>query len=653
MAGRQSRVAGVVAGCAVLVGIAAGPASAQMALSQPDGDRATVEGSAPQWAKPEAKVGTVDDGEQRRVTLALELRDPRGAHRLAQEVSNPESPQYRHHLSSEEFTRRFAATDQTVARVTDWLRSQGLHVDGVSPNKHFVEVTGDVGRLRSAFEVDLGRYRVTTRDGRTHVLAAPDRQVSLPRGLRGAVTAVLGLDDAAKTVTTQQLALRAPDGSRPRPGNELSTAATTDACATYWGEHNNTTAPQKHPAGRQSNWLCGYLAPQMRAIYGLTDADTGAGQTVAIVGAYNLPTIEADTNEAARRFGAPTLSPGQYSAVLPPTFTDHDQCGPDAWHGEQALDVQSVHEIAPAASIVYYGAQSCFDLNIALNTAVTENRASIISNSWLYPGESLVPAAERQQMGAIAIQAAIQGQAIVFCSGDQGDNSAVQGQPEATWPASHPWVTAVGGTTVALGGDNKVAFSTGWQSSGFTQSGNSWVAQNDRDGRFAGGAGGGASMYFAAPGYQQGLVPNSVSGGKRVMPDISALADPYTGIAIGYTVDGAFHESISGGTSLAAPLIAGLVADAQQRQGVQRFGFLNDALYALADRPQVADVEPVAAGLWTPFMVGFVDVDVPGELGSYLIDFDTKPQTLQTGAGWDPVTGIGTPAAGFTTALGS
>lgn len=644
----------------MLVGVMGGPASAQIALSQPDGDQATVEGSAPEWAKPEARVGSVDDREQRRVKVALALRDPHGAERLAEAVSDPDSPQYRRYLSGEEFTRRYAASDDTVARVTEWLRSQGLRVDGVSANRHFVEVTGDVGRIENAFRVNLGKFRISTPDGRIHVLAAPEQSISLPRTLRGAVSAVLGLDDAAKTVTTQQIALRAPNGSRPRdtatgratPGDGVSAAADTDACATYWGEHNNTGAPQKHAAGQQSNWLCGYLAPQMRAIYGLTGSDTGAGQTVAVVGAYNLPTIESDTNEAARRFGAPALAPGQYSAVLPSNFTDHDQCGPDAWYGEQALDVQSIHQIAPAAKIVYYGAQSCFDLNAALNTAVSENRASVISNSWLMPGESLASAAERRQMGAIAVQAAIQGQTILFCSGDQGDNSAIQGRPEASWPASHPWVTAVGGTTVALDADNKVTFATGWQSSGYTQSGNTWVAQNDRDGRFAGGAGGGASIYFPAPGYQQGVVPTSVSGGKRVMPDISALADPYTGIAIGYTVDGVFHESISGGTSLAAPLIAGLVADAQQRQGVQRFGFLNDALYDMVGDPQVADVKPVAAALWTPGMVGFADVEVPSGLGSYLIDFDTKPQTLQSGAGWDPVTGIGTPTAGFTTALG-
>jgi subtilase family serine protease len=650
------RVTGAVFGCAVLAVIAVSPASAQMALSQPVGERVAVEGSAPVWATPQAKVGEVGDSERRRVQVALALRDPRGAQRLAEAVSDPDSPQYRQFLGNDEFTERFAASTDTVDRVASWLRSQGLTVQGVSANRAFVEVIGEVGRLRGAFGVTLAKFRMTLRDGRSVTLTAPEQSISVPRGLRGAVAAVLGLDDAAKTITTQQVSRVAPDGTSPRSTvlSGASAAAENEWCALSWGETNNLTVPQKHPAGRQSNFLCGYDTPQMRAIYGLGGGDTGAGQTVAIVGAYNLATIESDTNRAASQFGSPALTPGQYSAVLPPGYDNQDQCSPDAWASEQALDVQAIHTMAPAAKIVYYGASSCFDLYNSLNEAVTENKASIISNSWLYPGERLVPAAERKQMGRIAIQAAIQGQSIVFCSGDSGDNSGVQGQAEATFPASHPWVTSVGGTSVALDGDNNVVFSTGWANSGYTRNGGSWVEQQDADGRFAGGAGGGVSMYYNAPAYQQGVVPGAVSGGKRAMPDISALADSFTGMAIGYTNShGQFVQMSSGGTSLAAPLIAALVADAGQAQDVARFGFLNDALYSLIGSAQIADVTPVAAGIWSPFMHSFGGVSVPDGVGSYLLDVDSRPQSLQSAQGWDALTGIGTPTAGFVTALGT
>ncbi len=648
MALRPSRVAGVVTGCAVLAGIAIPAATAQPFASGAGGDRVAVDGSAPSWASPGARVGAVPAGQQRHVQIALALKDPRGAEALAKSVSTPGSAQYKKFLSGKDFTDKFAATQQTVDQVSQWLRSTGLTVDGVSSNRHFIEVTGNVGQLQAAFGVSLATFHHRTPDGRALTLAAPESAVSVPRAIRGAVTAVLGLDDSAKTVTTAQVTRRVPDGavSAPTP----AAAGDPNACARYWGEANNTAVPQKYPAGMQSNTLCGYTAPQMRAIYGLNPANTGAGTSVAIVGAYNSPTIVGDANRAAQQFGGTPLAAGQYTAVLPPSYEDQDECAPDSWAGEQALDVQSIHEIAPAAKLTYYGAKSCKDLFTALNKAVSDNKTSVVSSSWLFPGESSVPQATREQMGAIGIQAAIQGQSLVFCSGDSGDNSAVNGRPEATFPASHPWVTAVGGTSVALDGANKVKFSTGWENSGNTLTGSTWTPQQDKDGRFAGGAGGGTSMLYDAPDYQSGVVPGSVSRGKRAIPDISALADSFTGIAIGMSGPQGYFNYSSGGTSLAAPVIAGLVANASQAQTVERFGFLNGALYA--QKAGIADVTPVKAGVWTPNMATFGYVTVPTARGNYLIDFDSAPQSLKSGQGWDVVTGVGTPVSGFVTSLG-
>jgi len=646
MALRPSRVAGVVAGCAALALIAAPVASAQIWRTS-QGDRVAVEGSAPTWATTQAKVGRVDHSERRTVQVALALRDPVGAEALAKAVSTPGSPRHGRFLSAGEFTDRFAPTKSTVDRVAAWLRSQGLTVGAVSENRHFVEASGQVGQLEAAFGTTLSTYRHVTKNG-TFTLAAPESPISVPRAVRGAVEAVVGLDDSAKTITPQQMAMRVPDGSRP--ASRVGAAGGPEDCALYWGDAVNTNVPQKYGNGAQSNALCGYTSPQLRAIYGLADANTGAGSSVGIVGAYNLDSIVADTNQAAQRFGAPPLAEGQYSAVLPGSYDNQDKCAPESWYSEQALDVQSAHEIAPAANLTYYAAQSCFDLYNALNRAVSANRTSIVSNSWLYPGESTVPAATRKQMNAIAIQAAVQGQTLLFCSGDSGDNSGPQGKPEATFPASHPWVTAVGGTSVALDGNNSLLWHTGWQSAGNNQNGGQWVPQQDSDGPFAGGAGGGVSSLFARPDYQKGVVPDAVSGGKRTIPDISALADSYTGLAIGLTTPGGWQEFSQGGTSLATPLIAGLVADAAQAQGRTRFGFLNTALYKQTSG--LLDVRPVQAGVWTPYMAGFGYVDVPHDLGSYLVDFDTRPQSLQSGPGWDVVTGVGTPTAGFVTSLG-
>ena len=82
-----------------------------------------------------------------------------------------------------------------------------------------------------------------------------------------------------------------------------------------------------------------------------------------------------------------------------------------------------------------------------------------------------------------------------------------------------------------------------------------------------------------------------------------------------------------------------------------RGGLLTPALYRLRGSAAITDVVPQKAGVWTPSMHVFGGVTVPTAAGSYLIDFDARPQNLQSGTGWDPVTGLGTPAAGFIAAL--
>lgn len=636
------RLVRAVVTAAAAAGLVA-PAAAAQVMPWDPGQRLTVEGTVPAWATPQARVGDVDDGQQRHVQVALALRDPRGAEEVARAVSTPGSPRYQQFLTGQEFLDRFGPTEHTVKQVAAWLREEGLTVNGMAGNRRFVEATGSVDQLQRAFGVRLGAFRHVS-EGVARTLTAPESPVSVPEGLRPGVSAVLGLDDSEQLIRPQQATLQ------PR----VQPAAPGENCAEYWGQTNNGDVPQKYGDGSQSTVLCGYTGPQTRAAYGLAPTATGAGSTVGIVGAYNLESVQADTNRAALRFGTVPLAPGQYNAVLPDSFSDQDQCAPESWASEQALDVQAVHAIAPAAGITYYGAKSCLHLFDALNQAVIDNTASVITNSWLVPGESSVPPATRDQLGAIAVQAAVQGQSVLFSSGDSGDNSAVGGRPEASFPASSPWVTAVGGTTVALDAANRVRFATGWENAGNTQQGTQWVPHSDQDGPMAGGAGGGVSTVYDAPEYQHGRVPDGVAGGKRAIPDIGLMADAYTGMAVGATLEsaGGYVEYSGGGTSLASPLLAGLVANAAQAQDRDRFGFLNGALYSLSGSPAIADVTPVQAGMWTPSMVSYGHVTVPQEPGSYLVDVDARPQSLQSGPGWDPVTGIGSPTGRFLTDLG-
>jgi subtilase family serine protease len=658
----------MLVGCAAVIVSIASPGAATP-RSQAEA-RITIAGNVPAWARPAAMVADANRGEQREIRVALGLRNQQQAEQLAGQIATAGSPRYRRPLSSVEFLDRFAPTGRMVDQVSAWLRGQGLQVVDVAENRHFVTARGPVERLEVAFGTRLGSFRVSGR-----VLTAPQSAVSVPTSVCHCITAVLGLDDqehtanSASTVRplapTGQPGGPAPDGrkwSTPagapsaerRPTRPAAAAATPgEFCSRFWGEFN-ARVPQKYSDGQQGNLICGYTPTQLRGIYGLSAAQTGANQVVALTGNFNSPSAAADADRWARQVGAAPLAGGQYETVLPAGGGDPNlPCDREPWISEQAMDIEAVHSIAPAARIIWYSAEGCSALP-ALNTAVAQNRASIISSSWnLTAGENGLTPAFRDQLEAITIQAAIQGQALLFSSGDLGDNSRGSGQVNPMYPSTNPWVTAVGGTTVGVDSAGRVAFQAGWADSGNTLTNGAWVPQSDADGPFAGGASGGVSTLYDAPDYQTGVVPVAIARGKRAFPDIAALADGYTGMLIGYTSTAqGWVLGGGGGTSLASPVLAGLVANAQQAHGSTRFGFLNPALYALG-RSAVTDVTPQRIGIWTPGMGAPGGVTVPTEPGNYLLDVDSKPQTLKTAPGWDPVTGLGTPTAGFVTALGS
>jgi subtilase family serine protease len=634
---------GAVAGATLLATIAALPAFAQASPTPPNAARATIAGSVPIWAQASARAGAVDPAQQRKVEVALAPRDLAGAEKLASEVATPGSPRFRHPLSAAQYEAQFGPSQQTVTQVSAWLASQGLTVTGISGNRELIDATGTVGALQTAFGTHLSAYR-TDIHGKHRTLDAPDSPISVPAtyhgtSLAGAVQAVLGLDDSDQTITTDQATVAVP----------AATAADGTGCSRYWDQNNNTAVPQKYASGQQSNVLCGYLTPQMRSMYGLGTGATGSGTTVAVVGAYNEASIVADTNHAASDFGNVALASGQYTAYLPSAFNSNPSCDVESWNAEQALDVQSIHTIAPAAKIDYYAATDCTTLVAAFTQAVSADQASVITDSWGYTGEANVPASDRSAFESAAVQAAAQGQSVMFSTGDNGDNSTTTGSVSANFPATDPWVTAVGGATIGLNSSNKAAVETGWEDEGEGQSGSGWAELPAAQGGFAGGSGGGTSSLYATPTYQSKLSP-AQTGGHRAIPDIAGSADPYTGFAIGYTsiaANGYVDESY-GGTSEAAPLTAGLVADAGQVVGNGGWlGLINPALYQFGANA-ITDVQAQQAGVWTPYYPKGA-----GPTGSYLIDFGANQQSLRAGAGWDDETGVGVPNSGFISALAS
>jgi subtilase family serine protease len=276
-----------------------------------------------------------------------------------------------------------------------------------------------------------------------------------------------------------------------------------------------------------------------------------------------------------------------------------------------------------------------------------------VTNSYGFGGVAL-PAGFIKPFNDIFIQAAAEGIGVYFSSGDSADETggvpanAAAATPD--WPASSPWVTAVGGTSIGIGQTNQIVVETGWESgtSSYKSATNSWVPAPP--GAFLYGSGGGTSHLFAQPSYQAGVVPTSMSHANgstamRVVPDVSAFGDPNTGYLIGQTQTfpggtARYSEYRIGGTSLSSPIFAGLMADLQQLKGAD-IGFANPMLYGLPassfhDILHVADAGVVRANYNN-------SVDATGGYAYRFRSFDfTTGLTIHTVPGYDNVTGIGT-----------
>ena len=356
------------------------------------------------------------------------------------------------------------------------------------------------------------------------------------------------------------------------------------------------------------------------------------------------------------------MSGGQLTQVVAPGTYHHPERGqkqdPQGWYGEETLDVEAVHGMAPAANIVYVGAPNNFqDLDAALNYVVDKRVAPIVTNSYGWPTELQPPGFIKPYEDTI-LQGAIEGIGIYFSSGDNSDESQVVGYQTADWPASSPFVTAVGGTTLAVGASNNYLFETGWGTTSSSWTGTAW--SQTPPGPWLYGAGGGVSRLFAEPSYQQGVVPAGVFAAQgrtgRVVPDIAAVADPNTGYLIGETQtfpDGSvkYAEYRIGGTSLSSPLIAGIMALANQAAG-HPLGFVNPLLYGLAGTSAFTDVvnpSSTVAMVRSNYVNG---VDASNGL-SYVLRTANQTLSLQTTAGYDDVPGLGTPTSSFLAALSS
>lgn len=619
---------------ALALGIPAAHAS-----TDPDG-RDTLQGTKPLWATAQADKGATADASRVSARVYLAGRDAAGLSAYAKAVSDPSSASYGKYLTAGQADARFGATKAQVANVTAWLKSAGLTVTDTT--RHYLSVTGEVTDAEKAFGTQLHNYAKGKKTYR-----APSKTASVPAGLNGAVLTVTGLDNA------------------PHKANHSDTLPPPDAVfhnagpfSSYYGSKTATTLPKAY--GTKIPYAVkGYTGKQLRAAYGAGRA-TGKGVTVAITDAYASPTIAADAATYAAKHGDAAYRGGQLSQVLPTQYTRTEECGAAGWYGEETLDVEAVHAVAPASNIVYVGAESCYDDDLldSLGKIVDGHLADIVSNSWGDIEANQTPdlAAAYDQVFQLG---AIEGIGFYFSSGDNGDEVANTGTKQVDTPANSAWVTAVGGTSLAVGKGDTYKWETGWGTLRATLSddGKSWT---DFPGAYTSGAGGGTSATVKQPFYQRGVVPSTLAkaNGKQAMrtvPDISAIADPNTGFLVGQSQtfpDGTqkYDEYRIGGTSLASPVIAGIQALAQQQRGGHPIGFANPAIYDrygsklyhdVTDRPTGRDLAVARVDFVNAFDASEGLLTSVRSLG--------KDSSLKAVRGYDDVTGVGSPAPGYVT----
>lgn len=633
-------------------------------------------------------LGPVNSSNRIEITLWMKMHDHQGLDALVEAQQAGKAG----YLSTEQVRAQHAPSQAEAVKVADFLKTQGFTVTGIGQDNLFVKATATVERVQSEFNVELHQYELGARSFR-----ASKRRATLPSELAPLVAAVGGLSDMApEPQIARRLTKKAnasisrqtdPEGIPSRPfrlnaqSNGLFFSAqcfyppttanfsdpTNGITASYEGNQYGapiTNGPPNLPP-------CGYQPSDIQTAYDLTDLYreglTGKGTTVAIVDAYGSTTIANDVAAFSQFMGLPQPN---LTIIGTPTESNFSTDANAGWATETTLDVEWVHAIAPGANIVLVvtPTNSFSDLFGGIITAASIPGVVSISNSW--SGLDIGVAGDSEFYNAAdnilkAIGSA--GESIQFSTGDNGDNADALGgfYTSTGWPASSPYATGIGGVSLVLDSHKHIAWQTSWgtnltEIADTAALGSPPLDVPNNEGFVFGGTGG-ASDIYPKPAFQNGL-----PGNRRLTPDISWVADPYTGVEIIFSVDAQNDLAIEpiGGTSASCPMFSALWAIASQRSH-HPLGQAAPHLYRMPPHA-ITDVvnssspnnvtgviqdptgtNPVRASeLAAPLfnLQSFTSAlyNSPYSTRWFVIDFGVD-STLGTGPGWDPATGLGTP----------
>ncbi len=468
------------------------------------------------------RVGSVPDATPLDVSVVLAPSHASELASLMHNLYDTHSSQFHKWLAPGEFYREFGPSAGTRAAVVAWLQSHGLQaeVDGFA-----VRVHARADAVARAFSTTIGRYR--NRDGSTAYSADETPQVL--SSVANDVDAIVGLDDdvvAHPAVDTKPLVhpktLAAPraDGLSP--------------CASATNEAN-----------------LGYWTPDtVGAMYGvgslLLNGQNGTGEKIAV---FELaPHVGTDTSAYLSCFGL--------TNTVTTTKVDGG-AGTAGGNGtlEANIDIEEVATQATHASIVSYeGPNTDQGLYDTYHRIVSDDTVQVISTSWglCEPLEATQTKSSYAALDTLFAQAAAQGQAVLAATGDSGSEDCWGANGASTLqvdsPADDPNVTGVGGTSLNAIGDEPV-----WNDC----EGKSTLSQCESALGFTpGAAGGGLSSHFTRPSWQP-----AVSGGTCSLTSCRAVPDVSANAGVGEVFESSGGWTAVGGTSIAAPKIAAIIAD--------------------------------------------------------------------------------------------
>jgi uncharacterized protein (TIGR03437 family) len=571
---------------AVCLWFSTGSAQQSRVSAIDSGRSQTLRGRVPAKARGENDLGQVDAGfRMPAMTLMLKATEAQQEElrKLLSEQQDPASPRYHQWLTPEEYAARFGASTADADKIAAWLRSEGFTVEETARSRNWITFSGTAGQVRKTFQTEIHRYR----DGaETRFANASDP--SVPAAIAGVVSGIRGLTDF---------------GMQPRlrkPSSKMTSAG---------GVH--------------------HLAPDdVATIYNiqpLYDAGIdGTGQRLAVVGQSSLRAT--DITGFRSRFNLPPMNLEQ--VLVPGSRNPGVQAGDI---DEANLDVQWAGAVARKATIVYVYSTDVWQ---SAMYAVDQNLAPVLSMSYgLCEQADLIDLPDFQ---TVARQANAQGITWLAAAGDAGaadcdnrDALTAQNGVAVDSPASIPEITGMGGTMFNEAGG---AY---WAGSNTVNNASALsyipeVAWNDTylgDGLAAGG--GGRSVYFTRPSWQSG--PGVPNDGARHVPDISLSSSANH---VGYYVFTGGTGVYFGGTSAAAPAMAGIVALLNQyllANGTQTkagLGNINPALYRLAQAAPQAFHDVTGGNNAVPCTGGSPSC-VGGMVGH------------NAGAGYDHATGLG------------